>query len=185
MAPHRLLLGVLSLVGLLSAASIAAGPAGEKKDAPAKSGGTVSGIVMNKRDTSIEVKLDAEEKPVTYSIDRSNKPLLKALGLIFPVARVRLVYKTSGDTRQLVSIRKTGTTGVGTVTGKVLATHGWWVEVKPKKGPPEGYAASYPKEQWKATEEKIKELKKGDTVVISYFTDFERHRITTLRKIGK
>ena len=185
MTRHRLLLGVLSLIALLSAAGLESGAAGADKDAPPKSGGTVSGIVMEKRDASIQVKLDNQEKPVTYSIDRSNKPLLKALGLIFPVARVRLVYKTSSDTQQLVSIRKTGTTGVGTVTGKVLATHGWWVEVKPRKGPPEGYAATYPKEQWKATEEKIKELKKGDTVVISYFTDFERHRITSIRKIGK
>jgi hypothetical protein len=33
--------------------------------------------------------------------------------------------------------------------------------------------------------EKIKELKEGDQVVIGYFTDFERHRITSIRKIEK
>lgn len=185
MVPSRLLLGVLCLTALLCAAQAGTRAAAADKDTPAKSGGTVSGIVMEKRDTAIQVKLDGRDDPVTYVIERPNKPMQKALAGIFPVARVRLTYKTSDDTQQLVSIQKTGTTGVGTVTGVVLATHGWWVEVKPRNRAPEGYAATYPKEQWQATEAKIKELQKGDTVVISYYTDFERHRIRSLRKISK
>lgn len=184
MARHRLLLGVLGLVALLSGVGIQSAARADK-DASPKSGKSASGIVIDKRDTSIQVKLDGQEEPVTYTIDRSNKALLKALGGIFTVARVRLIYTTDGETQQLVSIRKTGTTGVGAMTGIVLATHGWWVEVKPRKGPPEGYAATYPAEHWKATEAKIKELQKGDAVVISYYTDFERHRIRSIRKIGK
>jgi hypothetical protein len=147
--------------------------------------GIVGGIVLEKKDDSIKVKLDGQADPVTYKIDPGNKRLATALKLIFPVARVRLAYKTSDDTRQLAGIEKTGRQGVGTVTGAVLATHEWWVEVKPKNGPPEGYACSYPAEMWKATMEKIKELKEGDQVVIGYFTDFERHRITSIRKIEK
>lgn len=163
----------------MCSACIEAGAAWVYKDAPAKSGGTVSGIVFDKRDASIQVKPDGEEKPVTYAIDRSNKQTLKALAGIFPEARVRLVYKTSGETRQLVSIQNTGTTGV------VLEPHEWWVEVKPKKCSPEGYAAVCPAEHWKDAVEKIKDLRRGDTVVISYYIDFERHRIRSISKTGK
>ena len=177
--------GLKRLVALLAILCIPAGAARADKNTPPKRRGTVSGIVLDKRAGTIQVKLDGQEKPVTYAVDRSNKALARALAGIFTVGRVRLAYETVGDQQKLVGIRKTGTMGAGTVTGVVLATHGWWVAVKPRNGPPDGYAATFPAAVWKATEEKIKTLRKGDTVVISYYTDFERHRIRSIRKVGK
>jgi hypothetical protein len=145
----------------------------------------VAGIVTDKKEGSITVKLDGVDDPVTYTVDPDNKKTAKALAGIFTVARVRLAYETSGDAKQLVGIEKARSQATGTVTGVVLATHEWWVEVKPKNGPPDGYACSYPKPLWEATMEKIKELKQGDTVAITFFSDFERHRIQKIQKIEK
>jgi hypothetical protein len=178
------LLVAVVLYGLLPLRGAAAdGQSGTDKSEASK--GTVSGIVIDKREGWIKVKLDGQEEPVTYTIDPDNKRVVKAMSGIFTVARVRLTYQTRDDKRQVVGIEKTGRQGVGTVTGKVLATHEWWVEIKPRKGPPEGFAATYPAEKWKATVEQIKELQAGDEVVISYFTDLERHRIKSIRKVGK
>jgi hypothetical protein len=95
---------------------------------------------------------------------------------------VKLSYKTVDGVKQLVAIEKTPTKAQGTIQGTVLATHDWWIEIKPKNGPPEGFAATYPKELWAATQAAIKQLQKDDVVVIDYFTDLERHRIKNIRK---
>jgi hypothetical protein len=172
----------LSALVLLGLAGIGAGGG----DAP-KKGGTVSGIVFDKEEKTLKlkVKIDGEEEPATFLVDAADKKLAKSLQLIFSVARVRLTYKWNGDNRQLVSIDKTGTKGQGSITGTVLATHKYWLEVRPKNGPPEGYCATYPKEVWDATEAKIGQLQKGDTVTIRYYTDIERHRIQSIQKVSK
>jgi hypothetical protein len=74
---------------------------------------------------------------------------------------------------------------MGTITGTVLATHDWWIELKPKVGPPDGFACTYPKELWDATKATIKQLQKDDVVSIDYYTDLERHRIKSIRKAAK
>ncbi len=185
MARRLFWLGLLGLFGLVAVGWTEAGGTGGKAGQP-KPGAPVSGIVLDKRDNWIKVKLDGKEEPATYIFDRADKKLLKAVDGIFTVARVRLTYKMTGDKQQLTSIVRTGTknpnspNNMGVMTGKVLATHQWWVEIKPKNGPPEGFAATYPKEHWDATIAKIKTLKKGDTVTIRYYTDFERHRIQAM-----
>ncbi len=70
----------------------------------------------------------------------------------------------------------------GTVTGVVVQVHnGFWVEVKPRRGPPDAFApgANYNDQ---AFMERLRGLKKGDSVTIQFYTDFERHRILTLWK---
>ncbi|HWG45799.1 MAG TPA: hypothetical protein VN688_23760 [Gemmataceae bacterium] len=180
-----LLRSVLVVVGLFGAAWTEAGDTKAGKEKPPKTGGTVSGIVIDKRDMSIKVKVDGQEEPITYVVDASDKNTRKALAGIFTVARVRLAYKTNGDTRQLVGIQRIGRKGTGTITAVILATHESWVEVKTRNGSPEGFSATFPAERWKATVEKIKELHKGDNVAIRYYTDFERSRILSIQKIGK
>jgi hypothetical protein len=155
-------------------------PAADKAAAPEK--GKVAGILIDKKDTWITVKADGEEEPVKYLVGKDpDKKLVEALKTTFNASRVQLTYKKDGDSRQLVSIKKQIQKPSGTVTGVVVKVYNdFWVEVKPKKGPPDAYApgANY---KDKAFMEKLKGLKAGDSVTIKFYTDFERHRILTLR----
>jgi hypothetical protein len=181
---RRLAGKLLSAFVLLTA--LLAGPAvwAADKDKP-KDGGTVKGVVIDKRDDWLTVRADGEEEPVKYVLgDNPNRVLLQAFKGIFTVSRVELVYKLNGDARQLVSIRKAPTRATGTVTGVVVLTNDWYVVVKPKNGPPDGYAAMAPTEAYKPVLEKIRACQKGDVVTIRFYTDFERHRIQSIRKVG-
>jgi hypothetical protein len=175
----------IRIAGGLSALAICicfqAAVVGQSKD-DKKNSGTLSGIVMDRNDKKLVVKFDGQEEPTEFPVDKNDKKQAKALAPIFSVARVRLTYKTVDGAKQIVAIEKTPTKVQGTITGAVLATHDWWIEIKPKNGPPEGFAATYPKELWAATQAAIKQLQKDDIVVIDYYTDLERHRIKSIRK---
>jgi hypothetical protein len=147
---------------------------------------TVAGIVIDKGDKWIKVKTDGEEDAVKYVYDPADKKLAAALKGIFTVSRVQVVYEPGDGDARLVRITKAKTKTTGTVTGEVLAVHdNFWIEVKPKDGPPDGYALNYPPEKYKAVAETLKGLKKGDTITLRFTTDFERHRIETLKKEEK
>jgi len=137
-------------------------------------------------DKWIKVKADGEEEAVKYAYDGADKKMAAALKGIFTVSRVQVVYEPGGEgePRKLVNIKKLKTRVTGTVTGEVLAVHNnFWIEVKPKDGPPDGYALNFPPEKYKAVADTLKALKKGDTVTLRFTTDFERHRIETLKKM--
>ncbi len=162
-------------------------------DAPAaakaadKEEGKVAGILIDKKDNWITVKADGEDEPVKYLVGKdSDKKLVEALKTIFNASRVQLTYKKDRDSRQLVSIQKQVLKASGTVTGVVVKVYNdFWIEVKPKDGPSDAYApntANYKKKDFMA---KLKGLKKGDSVTITFNTDFERHRILTLQKKAK
>ena len=153
-----------------------------EKDA-AKDEGKVAGILIDKKDSWLTVKADGEDEPVKYLVGKdSDKKLVEDLKSIFNASRVQLTYKKDGETRQLVSIKKQVLKASGTVTGVVVKVYNeFWVEVKPKDGLSDAYApgaANYNNKEFMA---KLKGLKKGDSVTIAFNTDFERHRILTLR----
>jgi len=129
------------------------------------------------------VKADGEEEPVKYLIgDGADKKLLDALKTTFNASRVQLTYKKNGDERQLVSIKRQVHKMSGTVTGVVVKIYNeFWVEVKPKDGPSDAYAPNGVNYKDKEFMARLKGLKKGDSVTIRFTTDFERHRILTLR----
>jgi hypothetical protein len=94
---------------------------------------------------------------------------------------VQLIYKQDSDSRQLASIHRQVLKDKGTVTGEVVKVHNdFWVEVKPKNGVADAYApgANYNDKEFMA---KLKGLKPGESVTIQFHTDFERHRIESLR----
>ncbi len=169
------LLAMMLLAGLSSAA-----PAADR-DAT-KHEGKAAGILIDKHADSITVKADGEAEPIKYLIGQSDKKLADAMQGIFNASRVQLVYKKDGDSRQLVSIKKQVLKNSGTVTGVVVKVYNdFWVEVKPKTGLADAYApgANYKDKDFMA---RLKGLKPGDSVTIKFYTDFERHRIETLRK---
>ena len=150
---------------------------------------TVSGIITDKNDNRMLLRADDAEEPVKYVLgDHPDTRLLLDWRSTFGVGRVRLIYKRETDPRELIAIIKPAPTS-GTVTGEVRHAHGWWVEVKPKDGPPDGFAVNYPfgkdDARVKAAKEaligRVKALKVGDVVTIKYFTDYERHRIESLQ----
>jgi len=153
-------------------------PAGEKKD-----DGKVAGILIDKKDDWLTVKADGEDEPTKYLVAKdADKKLVDALKVTFNASRVQLTYKKDGDSRQIVSIKKQVTKASGTVTGVVVKVYDkFWVEVKPKNGPADAYASGGTNYNDKEFMAKLNGLKKGDSVTIKFNTDFERHRILTLR----
>ena len=155
-------------------------PAADKNAAPDE--GKVAGILIEKKDNWITVKGDGEDEPVKYVISKDDKKLVEAMKTIFNASRVQLAYKKDGDSRQLVGIKRQVLKATGAVTGLVVKVYDdFWVEVKPKDGLSDAYAPNGVNFKNKDFMAKLKGLKKGDSVTITYYTDFERHRILTLR----
>ena len=121
-------------------------------------------------------------RPVKYHIDPENRDLDERLKSVFNAARVQLMYKTEGESRQLVNIQRQVLQASGTVTGVVVKVHNdFWIELKPKRGVADAFApgANYNDKAFMA---KLRALQPGDSVTIRFTTDFERHRIVSLRK---
>ena len=169
----------VALFTILGLAPIA--PAGDK--AAAKDDGKVAGILIEKKDNWLTVKTDGEGEPVKYLVPKDpDKKLAEALKKTFNASRVQLTYTKDGDSRQLVSIKKQVVKASGTVTGVVVKVHDqFWVELKPKDGPADAFAPGSTNYNNKEFMAKLRGLKKGDSVTITYNTDLERHRILTLR----
>jgi hypothetical protein len=148
-----------------------------------KDGGKVAGILIAKKDNWITVKADGEDEPVKYLVGKGTpKTLVVALKAVFNASRVQLTYKKDGGSRQLVSIKKQVLKASGTVTGIVVKVHDdFWVEVKPRNGLADAYAPNLTNYKNKDFMAKLRGLKKGDSVTITFNTDFERHRILRLR----
>jgi hypothetical protein len=148
---------------------------------------TVSGLLIDRPDTwaSISVLADGEEEEVKYLFDKSPESrVLNDVKQVFTVSRVKLTYNLNGDARELLSINMLPRKPRGSVTGTFVRNYGWWISVKPKNGAPDGYALHFRRDQPKEILELLKVLQPGDIVTINYTSDFERHRIDTLKKIG-
>jgi hypothetical protein len=160
--------------------SPAAAPAA---NAAVQADGKVAGILIDKKENWITVKADGETEPVKYVLgNNAGKKLIESFKAVFNASRVQLTYKKNGDERQLVSIKRHVLKKTGTVTGLVVKVHdNFWVEVKPKDGPANAFAPGVTNFKDKAFMENLRSLQPGDAVTITYGTDFERHRILTLR----
>jgi hypothetical protein len=171
-----LLAAAMSLSGLPATATWAA-----DKEAKHEAGKTV-GILIEKSADWLSVKADGEDEPVKYLVGSADAKLVETLKSIFNASRVQLTYQPAGDARQLLSIKKQVLKKSGTVTGAVVKVYNdFWVEVKPKNGQADAYApgANYNDKEFMA---RLKALQPGEVVTIKFYTDFERHRIETLRK---
>jgi len=170
---------------LLGAALLAGGviAADKPKDTAEGTPIAAAGILTDASADSVTIWTDGEESPVKYvyggSFDR------KTTRGIFNISRVQFSYAKSDDTRTLLSIKKEKPVARGTVTGVVLFSNDFWVAVKPKVGPADGYALGAPPDKAGEVGARLKALQKGDTVTIRFYTDFERHRIEALQVLPK
>jgi len=181
-AVFRPCLGLLIAMLLLTAVGL--NPTASAADKEAKGdAGKVAGILIDKGPDWLTVKADGEDEPVKYLVNASDKRLQEAFKAVFNASRVHLAYKEEGESRQLVSIKRHIPKAAGTMTGEVVKVYNeFWVEVKPKSGLADAFAPGADNYNDKAFMERLKGLKSGDSVTIAFTTDFERHRIKTLRK---
>lgn len=147
-----------------------------------KKEGKVAGIMIDKKDDWITVKVDGEDEPVKYFLPKNaDKKLNDAFKSAFNACRVQVNYKKDGDTRQITSIKRQILKTEGTFTGTVVKVYNdFWVELKPNKGLNDAFAPglNYNDKEFMG---RLKGLKPGDSVTIKYGTDFERHRILAMQ----
>jgi hypothetical protein len=149
-------------------------PKDANQGGPVASGGI---LTTDQNKESLMMLTDGEDAPVQYVFAAGfDKNSLQGL---FSVCRAQVTYTKDGNTRKLLSLKKEPPAARGTVTGSVvfLGKDAFWVAVKPKNGPPEGFADNWPPGE---ISKKLKGLNKGDTVTIKFHTDGERHRIEAL-----
>ena len=169
----------LPVLLLLAAASVPSVRAADKL--PALPIVKVAGILIDKTDKLLTVKANGEEVAVKYVVPGdADKKLTKTLKNIFNASRVQLTYKTVGNERQLVSLKKQVLKATGTITAMVVKVHNdFWS--KSNRNPPRRRLCSRANFNTRTHGETCG-LKPGDSVTIKYYTDFERHRIETLKK---
>lgn len=146
--------------------------------------GTASGLIIEKDNKKMKVVVDGQSEETTFLLPVTASPaLVKEWNKLFNVSRVRLSYKMNGDDREVTGLTRQVGLPRATVTGTVVKVYlnGFWISVKLKNGPLDGFAQTFPCPQ--AVKDTMKNLEKGDVVTIQYYTDFERHRITGIRKI--
>ncbi|HUT34801.1 MAG TPA: alpha/beta hydrolase [Phycisphaerae bacterium] len=88
-------------------------------------------------------------------------------------------WPVDGGVRRLLSIKSETRADKGTVTGSVvfIGPDAFWIAVKPKDGPVDAYACSWPPGD---VRNKLKARRKGDTVAIRFHADGQRYRIDSL-----
>src|SRR6516162_4661588 len=138
--------------------------------AAAQEEGKVAGILIDKKDTWITVKADGDKEPVKYVLGGNpSKKLTDTFKTVFNASRVTLTYKTVGDERQLLSIKRQVLKNAGTVTGVFVKMYdNFWIEIKPKDGPANAFAPGFNNFKDKAFMDTLRSLKPGDVVTIAY-----------------
>lgn len=176
----------LSTLGLALIVFVRLSSAGAAFADDEKKEGKVAGILIDKKDDWVTVKVDGQEEPVKYVLPKNaDKKLSDGFKAAFNACRVQLAYKKDGDVRQLTSINRQVLKKEGTTTGTVVKVYNdFWVEVKPKEGVNDAFAPglNYKDKEFMAS---LRGLKPGDVVTIKYNTDFERHRILSMQIVEK
>ena len=174
---------------ILAAACLAGGAiaADNPKDAKPGKPITATGVLTDyKRENKPSFTLiwvDGEDAPTKFVLaegfDKNTFGFPPKGKGVFVPDRVRFTYVKGDDGNKALTMQLAAKKPLkGTVTGEVLFSNDFWVAVKPKNGPLDGYAISWPPGDMVA---RLKALKKGDRVTIRFHTDVERHRIETMQ----
>lgn len=142
-----------------------------------------AGILIEKKPELLTIKIDGDGEATKYEFAMTDQKVVDELKEVFDACRVQITFKQDGESRKLLGIKRQVTKAAGTFTGDVVKVHNdFWIEVKPKIGLADAFAPSV--EFWndKTFMQRLKELQPGESVTITYTTDFERHRIKAMRK---
>jgi len=169
---------VLAVALLASGVILADSP----KDAkPGKHISAMGVLTDNKPDFAM-IWVDGEDAPTKFTLaegfDKNTFGFPPKCKGVFVSDRVQFTYTKGDGGNKVLAMHRARTPLKGTVTGEVQFSNDFWVAVKPKNGPLDGYAISWPPGSMVAG---LKALKKGDVVTIRFHTDVERHRIETLQ----
>jgi hypothetical protein len=140
------------------------------------------GVLTDNKGNVASVWVDGDDAPSKFTLaDTFDKNTFgfppKAKGVFVP-DRVQFTYIKGDEGNTVLVMQRARTAMRGTVTGEVEFSNDFWVAVKPKNGPLDGYAINWPPGDMVA---RIKALKKGDRVTIVFHTDVERHRIESMK----
>ncbi len=145
-----------------------------------------AGVLTDNKPAFAMVWVDGEEGPTKFvfaeGFDKNTFGFPPKCKGVFVPDRVRFTYVKGDDGNKLLAMDRDKTPLQGTVTGEVHFSNDFWVAVKPRNGPMDGYAINWPPGDMVA---KLKSLQKGDWVTIRFHTDVERHRIEALRDVPK
>jgi len=173
---------------VLAAAWLAGGAiaADNPKDAKPGKPITASGVLTDNKANVASIWVDGDDAPTKFTLaDTFDKNTFgfppKCKGVFVP-DRVQFTYIKGDEGNKVLVMDRARTPMKGTVTGEVEFSNDFWVAVKPKTGPLDGYAINWPPGDMVA---RIKALKKGDRVTIAFRTDVERHRIETMKVLPK
>ena len=169
---------------VLAAAWLAGGAIAADNPRDAKPGKpiTASGVLTDNKANVASIWVDGDDAPSKFALaDTFDKNTFgfppKCKGVFVP-DRVQFTYVKGDDGNKVLVMDRARTPMRGTVSGEVEFSNDFWVAVKPKNGPLDGYAINWPPGDMVA---RIKALKKGDRVTLAFHTDVERHRIETMK----
>ena len=169
---------------VLASAFLAGGVIAADSPKDAKSGKPIEavGVLTDNKANATMIWVDGEDAPTKFALadgfDKNTFGFPPKGKAVFVPDRVRFAYIKGDDGNKVLSMQRVKTPLKGTVSGEVRFSNDFWVAVKPKNGPLDGYAISWPPGNMVA---RLKALKKGDRVTIRFHTDVERHRIEALQ----
>jgi len=169
---------------VLLAAWLAGGAIAADNPSDTKPGKHLSalGVLTDNKSNVASIWVDGDPAPTKFTLaDTFDKETFafppKGKGVFVP-DRVQFTYVKGDEGSTVLAMQRARTAMRGTVTGEVEFSNDFWVAVKPKNGPLDGYAISWPPGDMVA---RLKALKKGDRVTITFHTDVERHRIESMK----
>ncbi len=171
---------VLAAVLLAGGIIAADRPKDAKPDKPI----TALGVLTDndRKKDFIMIWVDGDDAPTKFALgedfDKSTFDFPPKGKAVFVPDRVHFTYIKGDDDNKVLAMQRVKTPLKGTVTGEVQFSNDFWVAVKPKNEPLDGYAINWPPGDMVA---RLKALKKGDRVTIRFHTDVERHRIEALQ----
>ncbi|GEM_PF-1938008 len=170
---------IVLVMTLLASVVIAADSPGDAK--PGKPSAATGVLTDNKKDFTM-IWVDGEDAPTKFAVaegfDKNTFGFPPKGKAVFVPDRVQFTFVKGDAGNTVLTMQRAKTPASGTVTGEVQFSNDFWVAVKPKNGPLDGYAISGPSGDMKT---RLKALNKGDMVTIKFHTDVERHRINTLQ----
>ena len=167
---------------VLAAALLAGGVAAADGPKDAKPGKPITAVGVLTDNKVAMIWVDGDDAPTKFTLaegfDKNTFNFPPRGKGVFVPDRVQFTYMKGADGNKVLTMQRAKTPLKGTVTGEVQFSNDFWVAVKPKYGPLDGYAINWPPGNMVA---RLKALKKGDRVSIRFHTDVERHRIDTLQ----